>query len=350
MSLKNDRLLSAIARQNVDATPVWIMRQAGRYLPEYRAVRARAGSFLNLCQNPELACEVTLQPLRRFDLDASIIFSDILTVPAAMGLDLYFAEGEGPGFHNPIRTAKDIEQLIIPEPAEKLSYVTSAIRLVKEALNNSVPLIGFAGSPWTIACYMIEGKGKSNFPLIKKMLFNDPTLLSALLAKITESTILYLQAQIEAGADVLMLFDSWGGLLSAADYEIFSLNYMRQIMAALRLKQKDKKIPIILFTKGGGVWIKDIANSGCDVLGLDWQVDIGLARATIQDKIALQGNLDPYVLYASPAKIKQSVENILDAYGEGSGHIFNLGHGISPDVNPDHVKILVDTVHAYQGK
>jgi uroporphyrinogen decarboxylase len=349
MPLKNDRFLRAIARQSVDATPVWIMRQAGRYLPEYRAVREKAGSFLNLCHNPELAATVTLQPLQRFDLDAAIIFSDILTVPAAMGLDLYFAEGEGPGFHNPITSMKDVEQLIIPEPAEKLSYVLDAIRLVKQA-NISVPLIGFAGSPWTVACYMIEGKGKSQFPLIKKMAFRDPILLSTLLDKITQSTLLYLQAQIDAGADVLMLFDSWGGLLSHADYERFSLSYMRQIIQGLQSRQNDRKIPLILFTKGGGLWLNQMADSGCDVLGLDWQINMGVARATIQDKIALQGNVDPSLLYANPDKIRNVVNATLAAYGPGSGHIFNLGHGIAPDVDPDHVKILVDTVHAYHAK
>jgi uroporphyrinogen decarboxylase len=350
MTLKNQRLLQALKRQPVDTTPVWIMRQAGRYLPEYRAIRQKAGSFLNLCMNPELACEVTLQPLTRFDLDAAIIFSDILTVPAAMGLDLYFAEGEGPGFHNPIRSLKDIEQLIIPEPLEKLSYVMDAIRLTKNALNNKVPLIGFAGSPWTLACYMIDGKGKSNFPLTKKMLFSEPALLNSLLEKITESTLLYLQAQTDAGADVLMLFDSWGGLLSYQDYETFSLQYIRKIIEGLHQKQINNKIPIILFTKGGSIWLNNMADSGCDALGLDWQIDIGLARQQTQDKVALQGNVDPSLLYASSEKIKATVNSVLSAYGEGSGHIFNLGHGIAPDVDPDKVKILVDTVHAYHRK
>ncbi len=347
MTIKNDRLIRALLRQPVDATPVWIMRQAGRYLPEYRQVRKQAGNFLNLCKTPELACEVTLQPIRRFPLDAAIIFSDILTIPEAMGLGLHFAEGEGPVFAHPLRDHTAIDKLIIPNPAEALTYVTDAIKLVKHELAEQIPLIGFAGSPWTLACYMIEGHGSKNFALPKKMLYNEPTLLHKLLTKLSKATILYLNAQIAAGVDVVMLFDTWGGLLGYNEYPQFSLHYMQEIIKGLNVSQSGKKIPVILFTKGGGQWLPIIANSGCDAIGLDWTTNITLARQQVGGSVALQGNLDPCLLYAKPDKIVTEVQELLAAFGKGPGHIFNLGHGINPDVDPECVSVLVDAVHTY---
>jgi uroporphyrinogen decarboxylase len=345
--LQNDNFLRALLRQPVDRTPVWIMRQAGRYLPEYCATRAQAGDFLTLCKTPELACEVTLQPLRRFDLDAAIIFSDILTIPDAMGLGLYFTEGEGPRFQKPIRNAADITKLVVPDPEEELRYVIDAVSLTKKELNNKVPLIGFAGSPWTLACYMVEGGASKDFRVIKSLLFREPELLHKLLKILADSVIAYLNAQISAGADAVMLFDTWGGVLTTRDYQNFSLNYMAEIIAGLTREKNGQRVPVILFTKGGGQWLEKIADSGCDAIGLDWTVDIAQARARVGDRVALQGNMDPAVLYASPERIRAEVKNILTAYGEGSGHVFNLGHGITPDVPPENVKVLVDAVHTH---
>lgn len=349
-ALKNDRLIRALLRQPTDCTPVWIMRQAGRYLPEYRATRARAGSFLTLCKTPELACEVTLQPVQRFPLDAAILFSDILTVPNAMGLDLQFAEGEGPYFTDPISHAADVERLIVPNPVESLAYVTDAVKLIKHELAARIPLIGFAGSPWTIACYMVEGRGSTSFSKIKKMLYTEPALLQQLLDKIAQSVTAYLNAQIAAGVDVVMLFDTWGGILSHAAYQQFSLHYMSQIIQGLQRQQQGKTIPVILFTKGGGQWLPTIAQSGCDAVGVDWTTHLGVARQQVGNRVALQGNLDPSILHSSDAQLKQAVKTALEEYGAGPGHVFNLGHGITPDVHPEKVAVLVDAVHEYSLK
>jgi uroporphyrinogen decarboxylase len=346
-TLKNDTFIKALLRQPTDYTPIWMMRQAGRYLPEYRAIREQAGSFMNLCTNPELACEVTLQPLRRFDFDAAILFSDILTIPDAMGLGLYFTEGEGPKFKNPIRTAADIEKLPIPDPEIELRYVMDAVRLIRKNLEGSVPLIGFSGSPWTLATYMIEGGSSKNFAKIKSMMFNEPALMHKLLEKNAESVAAYLNAQIAAGAQAVMLFDTWGGMLSGDDYKAFSLHYAQQVRSQLKTEVDGQRIPTVLFTKGGGLWLEDMAETGYDALGLDWQTDIGQARARVGDKVALQGNLDPLTLYAKPEVIVEKVKTILGKYGEGSGHVFNLGHGILPDINPDNVKAMVDAVHEF---
>lgn len=341
-----DRLIKALLRQPVDRTPIWLMRQAGRYLPEYRKIRAQAGDFLSLCKNPELACEVTLQPLRRFDLDAAIIFSDILTIPDAMQLGLYFSSGEGPCFKNPAQTRKIIENLPIPDPEDDLGYVMQAIRLSKQALQNKIPLIGFAGSPWTIACYMVEGGPSKTYSIIKKMLYDDQQTMQLLLQKLSDSIILYLNAQIAAGADVIMLFDSWGGILTPDAYENFSLHYMRLILQKLNLRRGNQVIPTILFTKNGGNWLNVIADSGCNAIGLDWTIDIGQARQQVGNKVALQGNLDPAIMTTRPDNIISAAQTILNKYGTHNGHIFNLGHGITPNVPPEHVEILVETVHA----
>lgn len=342
--INNDRLLKALQREPHDCPPVWIMRQAGRYLPEYRATREKAGSFLNLCKTPELACEVTMQPLRRFDLDASIIFSDILTIPDAMGLGLYFTEGEGPHFEKTIQTATDIQQLRSIDPETELRYVMDAIRLAKKEINQKVPLLGFSGSPFTLATYMVEGGASKQFTKIKKMLFCEPSLLQQLLQHLTKAIIDYLSAQIAAGVDVVMLFDTWGGILTTEDYQQFSLHYMKLIIQHLKQKYN---IPVILFTKGSGNWLIPIAESGCDAVGLDWTIDIATAKKQIGDKVALQGNLDPSVLYAEPKKIEQAVTEILKGYGKGYGHIFNLGHGIQQDTDPNSVTVLIETVHKY---
>jgi uroporphyrinogen decarboxylase len=346
-SLKNDIFIKALLKQPVDRTPVWMMRQAGRYLPEYRKVREQAGSFLDLCTNPELACEVTLQPLERFNFDAAILFSDILTIPDAMGLRLYFTEGEGPKFKNPIRTAADIKALPIPDPHQELSYVIDAVALIRKNLQGRVPLIGFSGSPWTLATYMVEGGSSKNFQKIKSLMYNEPKLLHEMLDKLAQSVALYLNAQIAAGAQAVMLFDTWGGILSSEDYQEFSLYYAKQVRALLKTDQNEQKVPTILFTKGGGLWLETMAETGYDALGLDWQTDIGLARGRVGAQVALQGNMDPLALYAEPEVIKEKVKAILQRYGSGSGHVFNLGHGILPDVNPDHVKAMVDAVHEY---
>lgn len=343
--LKNDRLLRALLREPVDMTPVWMMRQAGRYLPEYRATRSKAGDFMTLCQTPELACEVTLQPLDRYPLDAAILFSDILTVPDAMGLGLYFEEGEGPRFEHPVRDRKAIESLPIPDPEQELRYVMDAVRLIRRELGGRVPLIGFSGSPWTLATYMVEGGGTKNFALSKGMMFDQPDLMHALLGKLSESVTSYLNAQIAAGAQAVMIFDTWGGMLTPSDYREFSLNYMKQIVERLTREAEGRRIPIILFTKGGSAWLEEMAATGCDALGLDWTIDIAEARQRVGDKVALQGNMDPSTLYASPAVIRDSVARILESYGHGSGHVFNLGHGIHPAIDPEHAGAMIEAVH-----
>lgn len=343
--LKNDRFLRALSKQPVDRTPIWIMRQAGRYLPEYRATRKQAGDFMSLCMNPELACEVTLQPLRRFDLDAAILFSDILTIPDAMGLGLYFEEGEGPRFKNPIRTANDIKNLPIPDPEDELKYVMDAVRTIRRELDGSVPLIGFSGSPWTLATYMIEGGSSKTFSKSKTLLFDQPALAHQLLDKIAQSVTSYLNAQVAAGAQALMIFDTWGGSLTPEMYQVFSLDYMQKIVENLTREADGRKVPVVLFTKGGAQWLNQMADTGCDALGLDWTVNIADAKAMVGDRVALQGNMDPNTLYASPERIREEAAKILKGFGTGEGHVFNLGHGITPDINPDHVKVLVDSVH-----
>jgi len=342
--LKNDLLIRALLRQAVPRTPVWIMRQAGRYLPEYRAVREKAGDFMSLCSNPELACEVTLQPLRRFDLDAAIIFSDILTIPDAMGLGLYFVSGEGPQFERPVSTAADIKKLAVPDVAEKLGYVFDAVALTHRELDGKVPLIGFSGSPWTVATYMVEGRSSREFKKIKGLVADDPSGMGALLDVIAKTTIDYLNAQIESGAQVIMIFDTWGGALEGDDYRRFSLSAMQQIMAGLTLQKYGQTIPIILFTKGAGPLLSDMADTGCDALGVDWTTDLATARELTGDRVALQGNLNPAVLRESPEAIEKGVAEVLQSYGEGPGHVFNLGHGITPDIDPDHLAVLVDAV------
>jgi uroporphyrinogen decarboxylase len=343
--LKNDTFIRALLKQPVDYTPIWMMRQAGRYLPEYRKIRGQAGSFLDLCTNPELACEVTLQPLRRFDFDAAILFSDILTIPDAMGLGLYFTEGEGPKFTHPVRTTADVNKLPIPDPEIDLRYVMDAVRLIKKNLQGSVPLIGFSGSPWTLATYMVEGGSSKSFQKVKGMMYGQPQLMHVMLDKLAQSVAAYLNAQIAAGAEAVMLFDTWGGMLTGEDYSEFSLHYAKQVRSLLNTTANGQQIPTILFTKGGGQWLEAMANSGYDALGLDWQTDIQQARARVGGQVALQGNMDPVALYANPEVITEKVKNILQKYGTGSGHVFNLGHGILPDMNPDHVKAMVDAVH-----
>lgn len=346
-ALKNDTFIKALLKQPVEYTPIWMMRQAGRYLPEYRKVREQAGSFMDLCTNPELACEVTLQPLRRFGFDAAILFSDILTVPDAMGLGLYFTEGEGPKFTHPVRTAADVNKLPIPDPETDLRYVVDAVRLIRKNLQGSVPLIGFSGSPWTLATYMVEGGSSKSFQKVKSMMYEQPKLLHVMLDKLAQSVAAYLNAQIEAGAQAVMLFDTWGGMLATEDYNEFSLYYAKQVRSLLKTHVDGQQIPTILFTKGGGLWLEAMADTGYDALGLDWQTDIQQARARVGHRVALQGNMDPVALYASPEIITEKVKTILHKYGSGSGHVFNLGHGILPDMNPDHVKAMVDAVHEY---
>ncbi|EKD71209.1 MAG: hypothetical protein ACD_46C00246G0008 [uncultured bacterium] len=346
---KNDRFLRALRRESVDATPVWIMRQAGRYLPEYRATREKAGSFTRLCKTPELACEVTLQPVNRYALDAAIIFSDILTIPDAMGLGLQFVEGQGPIFSHPIRSTDDIARLSIPDP-EQLQYVYEAIRLVRQELHGRIPLIGFCGSPWTIAAYMIEGQSKTGFPLIQTMLRDEPFILHNLLDLLAQSVVNHLFEQIKAGAQTVMIFDTWGGMLATENYQEFSLYYLRQIITELKRmttngNYNNYDVPVILFTKNGNQWLEQIAESGCQAVGVDWEITLQEARTRVGSKVALQGNLNPTCLLASPEKIRAEVARVLASYGKGSGHIFNLGHGITPDVPPEHVTILVDAVH-----
>ena len=343
--LKNDTLIRALLRQPTDYTPVWLMRQAGRYLPEYNQTRSRAGSFLGLCKNPAYATEVTLQPLARFELDAAILFSDILTVPDAMGLGLYFAEGEGPKFERPLRDEWAIRDLAVPDAGDELRYVLDAVSEIRRALGGSVPLIGFAGSPYTLACYMVEGGASEDFRAIKSMLYTRPDLLHRILDVNAQSVTLYLNAQVEAGAQALMIFDTWGGNLSHAAYREFSLAYLQRIIAGLKPEHDGARIPVIVFTKGCGNWLEDIAAIGCDAVGLDWSVDLAQARARIGDRVALQGNLDPAVLFAPAEVVQRETEKILAAFGHGGGHVFNLGHGISQFTPPEAVEILVDCVH-----
>jgi uroporphyrinogen decarboxylase len=348
--LKNDRFLRALRRQPVDATPVWIMRQAGRYLPEYRATRARAGSFLALAKTPELACEVTLQPLDRFELDAAILFSDILTVPDAMGLGLYFAEGEGPKFERPIRTQADVDRLAVPDMAQELGYVIDAVTLIRRELQGRVPLIGFSGSPWTLACYMVEGGGSENFSRIKAMALNEPKALHQLLEVTTDAVIAYLAAQRAAGAQALQVFDTWGGVLSPRLYREFSLRYMARIAAELDRGQGAENTPLILFGKGNAAYLEELASTGAEALAVDWLVDLGEARARTGGRVALQGNLDPITLYADADTIRREVATTLESYGHGPGHVFNLGHGVWPDMNPELVRVLVDAVHEHSAR
>ena len=343
--LKNDRLLRALLRQPVDVTPVWMMRQAGRYLPEYRASRSKAGDFMALCQNPELACEVTLQPLARYPLDAAILFSDILTIPDAMGLGLYFESGEGPKFRKPVRNTADVAALKVPDPQQDLGYVMDAVALIRRELGGSVPLIGFSGSPWTLATYMVEGGSSKDFRHVKAMMFDQPELLHRLLTVLAESVTLYLNAQIAAGAQVVQIFDTWGGVLSPANYRDFSLHYMTKIVSGLVKESDGRRVPVILFTKNGGQWLEAMASSGADALGLDWTTDIAEARQRVGAQVALQGNMDPSVLYASPERIRQEVASILTSFGAGSGHVFNLGHGIHQYVDPHRAGVFIDAVH-----
>jgi uroporphyrinogen decarboxylase len=342
---RNDTFLRALLRQPTPYTPVWIMRQAGRYLPEYNQTRARAGSFLDLCRNPDLATEVTLQPLARFDLDAAIVFSDILTIPDAMGLGLYFAEGEGPRFERPLREEWEIRNLDRTDPDAHLRYVLDAVAQCRKALADSVPLIGFSGSPFTLACYMVEGRSGTDFVTLKKMLYGRPDLLHHILTVTAESVTAYLNAQIEHGAQAVMLFDTWGGSLSQAAYEEFSLNYMSQIVSGLTRQHAGERVPVIVFTKGGGLWLEGIAASGCDAVGLDWTIDLAAARRRIGNKVALQGNLDPAIMMTSPEVIEKQAAAVLASFGSGAGHVFNLGHGVSQFTPPEHVKALVDAVH-----
>jgi uroporphyrinogen decarboxylase len=345
--LKNDRYLRALQCLPVDYTPIWMMRQAGRYLPEYRQLRAKAGDFMTMCQNPELACEATLQPLQRFDLDAAIIFSDILTIPDAMGLGLYFETGEGPKFKKTISCLNDIAQLPVPDPEQSLTYVMDAIRLTKQELDGKVPLIGFSGSPWTLATYMVEGGSSRTFTKIKKMLYCEPKALHLLLEKLANSVALYLNAQIAAGAQSIMIFDTWGGALSHQSYRSFSLHYMQLIISQLKRGKKSQNItsyiPVTLFTKGGGLWLDAISSSGCDAIGVDWTVDLN--QIDQKGNIAIQGNLDPAILYANQETIASNVESVLAEFGHYNGHIFNLGHGIHQDIPIEHVQYLVDAVH-----
>ena len=342
--LKNDTFIRALLREPTPYTPVWLMRQAGRYLPEYNQTRARAGNFLALCKNPDLATEVTLQPLARYALDAAIVFSDILTIPDAMGLGLYFAEGEGPRFERPLREEWEIRDLTAPDPATHLRYVLDTVSQVRRSLAGSVPLIGFSGSPFTLACYMIEGRGSSDFATVKKMLYERPDLLHRILEINTQAVIAYLNAQIEAGAQAVMLFDTWGGMLSQAAYHEFSLAYLRRVIAGVTREREGLRVPSIVFTKGGGGWLESIAAIGCDAVGLDWTVDIGAARARVGMRVALQGNLDPAILLSSPQVVQREAAAILASYGKGSGHVFNLGHGISQHTPPENVAALIKTV------
>ncbi|MBT8080176.1 MAG: uroporphyrinogen decarboxylase [Gammaproteobacteria bacterium] len=343
--LKNDLLIRTLLRKPVPRTPVWIMRQAGRYLPEYRKLREQAGDFMTLCSTPELACEVTLQPLRRFDLDAAILFSDILTIPDAMGLGLYFETGEGPKFKNPVRTAADIRKLPEPDVSEVLGYVFDAVSLIRYELHGKVPLIGFAGSPWTVATYMVEGRSSREFAKIRGLAAEDPKSLELLLSNVATTTTNYLNAQIEAGAQAIMIFDTWGAALEADDYRRFSLASMQSIVDGLQRQKYGATIPVILFTKGAGPLLADMVGTGCDALGVDWTTDLDDARRITGDKVALQGNLNPATLRESPQTIEQGVADVLASYGKGPGHVFNLGHGITPDIDPDNLKVLVDAVH-----
>jgi uroporphyrinogen decarboxylase len=344
-SPRNDTFLRALLRQPVDYTPVWLMRQAGRYLPEYRETRKRAGDFLTLCKTPSLACEVTLQPLARYELDAAILFSDILTIPDAMGLGLYFSEGEGPKFERPLREEWEIRALSVPDPGTHLRYVMDAVSEIRRALDNSVPLIGFSGSPFTLACYMVEGGGSDDFRRTKTLLYDRPDLMHHILDINARAVTDYLNAQIEAGAQAVMLFDTWGGALSCSAYREFSLAYLARVVSGLHKSHEGVRIPSIVFTKGGGQWLESIADIGCDAIGLDWTTDIGEARKRVGDRVALQGNMDPVTLFAKPEAIALEAERIVGNFGKGSGHVFNLGHGISQFTPPEHVSVLIDSVH-----
>jgi len=360
IALRNDRLLRALRREPVDCTPVWLMRQAGRYLPEYRSTRAKAGSFLAMAKTPELACEVTLQPLARFDLDAAILFSDILTVPDAMGLGLYFVDGEGPKFERPIRSVADVDKLFVPDMAGELRYVMDAVRLIRQELDGRVPLIGFSGSPWTLACYMVEGGGSDNYSKIKAMLLNEQAALHKLLDVTTNAVIAYLSAQRAAGAQVLQVFDTWGGVLAPHHYREFSLRYLSRIARELphgesAQGERDERTPLILFGKGNAPYLEELADSGAEGIGVDWLISLEDARRRAGGKVALQGNLDPAMLYGSPDAIRNEVRRTLDSYargGDGSnvGHVFNLGHGLSPDMDPERVRVLVDAVHEFSAQ
>lgn len=350
-ALKNDRFLRALLKQPVDVTPVWMMRQAGRYLPEYRASRAKAGDFMSLCMNPEFACEVTLQPLDRYPhLDAAILFSDILTIPDAMGLGLYFETGEGPRFKKTVNTLADIEALPVLDAQKDLGYVMDAVSTIRRELNGRVPLIGFSGSPWTLATYMVEGGSSKDHRKSKAMLYENPQAMHLLLDKLADSVIAYLNGQIMAGAQAVQIFDSWGGSLSDAAYQEFSLAYMQKIVNGLIRENDGRKVPVILFTKGGGLWLESMAETGADALGLDWTTNIGDARRRVGSKVALQGNMDPSVLYASPQAIRAEVSRILASYGSGNGHVFNLGHGITPEVDPAHAGAFIEAVHELSAK
>lgn len=331
-------------RQPVDRTPVWMMRQAGRYLPEYRATRARAGDFLSLCKNTPLACEVTLQPLERYPLDAAILFSDILTIPDALGLGLYFETGEGPKFRRTIRSAADVDALPTLTADTDLDYVMRAVSTIRQELNGRVPLIGFSGSPWTLATYMVEGGSSRDFREAKRLMYSEPAVMHRLLDHLARSVTDYLNSQIRAGAQAVQIFDTWGGVLSTWAYDEFSLRYMKKIVNGLIREYGGRRVPVILFTKNGGQWLESIADSGADAVGLDWTTDIGNARARVGDRVALQGNMDPAMLFAPPARIRQEVADILRRYGSGPGHIFNLGHGITPDVDPAHASAFIEAV------
>ncbi|MEO8747313.1 MAG: uroporphyrinogen decarboxylase [Rhodanobacter sp.] len=346
-SIENDRLLRALRCEPTDTTPIWVMRQAGRYLPEYRATRERAGSFMALAQKPELACEVTLQPLARFDLDAAILFSDILTIPDAMGLGLSFVHGEGPEFARPVRTRADVARLAVPDMDGHLRYVMDAVRLIRHELHGRVPLIGFSGSPWTLACYMVEGRGSRDFATLKAMCWEEPALAHRLLDILAQSVAQYLRAQATAGAQVLMIFDTWGGLLGPEPFREFSLRYMARIVAELKADAHAGSLPLILFSKGAGQHLRELANTGCSALGVDWTVSLADARQAVAGKVALQGNLDPAVMLARPEVIRREARAVMDSHGKHPGHIFNLGHGITPEVDPEHVSVLVDEVHSY---
>ena len=348
--LENDRYLRALNRQEIDYTPIWVMRQAGRYLPEYRATRKVAGDFLNLCKSADLACEVTMQPIDRFDLDAAILFSDILTVPDAMGLGLSLEEGVGPVFAKPVRTQADIDALYVPDPEGELGYVMNAVRTIRKALNGRVPLIGFTGSPWTLATYMVEGKGTKEFAHIRGLMFSSPKGMHQILSVVTKSVIEYLKAQVAAGAQSLMVFDTWGGILSTQQYSEFSLAYMQEIVSALKSDENTKDVPVVLFTKGCGQWLEMIADTGCDGIGLDFTVDMSDAKKRVGDRVALQGNMDPVIMNTNSDVVVKQAKKVLDDYGHqetGQGHVFNLGHGIQPHADPEHMQILVETVRSY---
>jgi uroporphyrinogen decarboxylase len=345
--LKNDLLLRALLRQPTPRRPVWLMRQAGRYLPEYRKTRAKAGGFLAMCTTPEIACEITLQPVERYPLDAAILFSDILTIPHAMNLGLNFETGEGPKFERPVRAPSDIDKLRVPDPGSDLKYVLDAVRLIRRELDGRIPLIGFAGSPWTVATYMVEGGGSKGFGIIKRMLYESAAELHRLLQLLAAATVSYLNAQIAAGAQAVMLFDTWGGVLTPAQFAEFSLHYMAEVVAALTREAEGRRVPSIVFTKGGGAWLPAIAATGCDALGVDWTTDLREARRAVGDRVALQGNLDPSALFAPPDVLRTEILRVLQSYGTGAGHVFNLGHGITPDVDPERVAVLVETVRGY---